>query len=262
MIRKAIARSKVLKFEPQLPELTLLDSFEACGGKMWPASDVLVQYLADNSHHTKDRHILELGSGCGYVGISLAALGDAKSVTLTDRLIKKARTTYDMEGVLNEDVVASPILLDIMKRNISTNSESLVVQPDVRELEWGPAFEQQVDKVMSTRDLNHSYDLIVGSDLTYHSTTATALFWTVRKLLTDMTKRREELKRQLAADNHDGDDWEEENKIKFITSHERRLDLSTRQILNVAMNKYQLQFQDLFSSVDRKHGVWMFTLRD
>lgn len=263
MIRKAITRGKVLKFEPQLPEVAMLDSFEACGGKIWPASDFLVQYLADNSHHTKDRHILELGSGCGYVGISLAALGDAKSVSLTDRLIKKSRMTYDMEGLMNEDVIASPFLLDIMKRNISTNSKSLAVQPDVQELEWGPAFEQQVDKVISSRELKNSYDMIVGSDLTYHSSTAEALFWTVKKLLTDSTKRRDELRHIVPANSVDDDceNWEE-NKIRFITAHEHRLDLSTRQTLNIAVNKYQLHFRELYSSGDKKHGVWMFTLPD
>jgi hypothetical protein len=90
MIRKALC-GKVLKFEPQLPELALLDrfdncfiillnilltinnvfiiflyhiSFEACGGKLWPASDVLVQFLSDDKKYefTKNRNVLGMNA--------------------------------------------------------------------------------------------------------------------------------------------------------------------------------------------------------
>jgi hypothetical protein len=103
-------------------------------------------------------------------------------------LSKKSRMTYDMEGLLNEHTVQSPILLDIMKRNLSTNSASLVVQPEVRELEWGVAYEDQLKKIIT---FESSYDLIVGSDLTYRSNTAQDLFWTVSRLLKDMTTNQD-----------------------------------------------------------------------
>lgn len=86
-----------------------INSFEACGGKIWPVSEILVKFLADNMEYTKNSNVLgvvlfaqlhepiamllttlmflELGSGCGYVGISLAAMGHTKNITISDRLM-------------------------------------------------------------------------------------------------------------------------------------------------------------------------------
>lgn len=179
---------------------------------------------------------------------------------------KKSRMTYDMEGLLNEDIVASPILFDIIKRNIATNSSALDIQPELCELEWGPSNASQIDKLISSRPLDRCHDMIIGSDLTYHSSTASALFWTVSKLLKDMTQKRDDLRllrssKDSEDSESDEEDWEE-SKIKFITAHEHRLDLSTKETLNVAVNKYRLQHEELYVSPDRKHSVWMFNLRD
>jgi hypothetical protein len=183
--------------------------------------------------------------------------------------------TYDMEGLLNEDVVQSPILLDIMKRNIATNAPQLKVrvQPAVHELEWGPAYESQLEGVlragasMSEEGGKGGYDVLLGSDLTYHSSTAGSLFWTVSTLLNKMTATRRKQERENNCRDGDGEDDEEEGgdedrKIKFITAHEHRLDISTKETLNVAVNKFQLQHKEIFVSNDNKHSIWMFTLKD
>lgn len=69
---------KVLKFQKEIPSLHLYDNFQAVGGKIWPASDVLIEYFADNIVHggnsLRDKNVLELGSGCGVAGIACAAM--------------------------------------------------------------------------------------------------------------------------------------------------------------------------------------------
>lgn len=196
---------------------------------------------------------------------------------------KKSRMTYDMEGMLNEDdVVKSPILLEAIKRNIVTNASELISPVDVREFEWGPAYESQLQRLIhhkvdigtgvassirgtSTAE-DYEYDLLVGSDLTYHSSTASDLFWTVSTLLKNLTARKDNLHQQQAV-QHDllcdeDEEWEESGKLKFITAHEHRLDISTKETLNVAVNKFHLQHKVIFESSDKKHSIWMFTLRD
>ena len=181
--------------------------------------------------------------------------------------------TYDMEGLLNEDIVESPILLDILKRNIATNASLLSAPTDVLELEWGPAFASQLQRVTATQ-----HNVVIGSDLTYHSSTAASLFWTVSTLLRDLTAKRDAEDTDTndeVEDITDDEWWDESNnksntgcnnstnsKVKFLTAHEHRLDISTKETLNVAVNKFHLQHEEVFVSSDKKHSVWMFTLRD
>lgn len=64
----------------------LVDAGPGCGGIAWPAGQVLSNYLAHKgSQYLQDRHVLELGSGTGLVGLVAAKLG-APQVTITDQL--------------------------------------------------------------------------------------------------------------------------------------------------------------------------------
>ena len=51
------------------------------GGRLWPSASLLCRWLRDVD--LRGQHVLELGAGCGAVGIYAAALG-AESVLLTD----------------------------------------------------------------------------------------------------------------------------------------------------------------------------------
>ena len=79
----------------------LVDSFPGCGGVVWPAGQVyhyyliqfimiiissqhLASFLADRGTASlRGRHVLELGSGTGFVGILAAMLG--AKVCITDQ---------------------------------------------------------------------------------------------------------------------------------------------------------------------------------
>jgi predicted nicotinamide N-methyase len=198
-------------------ELTNFDSLGSVGGTLWPSAKHLITYFENSNHALAGKSVLELGSGCGYCGIALAALG-ARRVSLTDLLIKQSRLEYDMEGCLiqNEVMVPNRILLDLCQHNIDVNkSITLGCEMGVNELEWGEQNQSMVDKCASP---NEPFDLIVGSDLTYHPQATEALFWTVSYLLRNSAK--------------------ESNKSttipKFIAAHQQRRESSTNFALDCA----------------------------
>ncbi|KAF8916809.1 putative methyltransferase-domain-containing protein [Mucidula mucida] len=90
-----------------------VDASPGCGGIVWPAGQILSNYLVlKGSDYVRDKTILELGSGTGLVGIVAALLG-AKDVWITDQ---------------------AP-LLEIMKKNVLMNKTTSACR--VAELNWG-----------------------------------------------------------------------------------------------------------------------------
>lgn len=176
---KRVVAGKNLLLENNPPQLAYLDTFQAVGGKVWPASELMVNYLT-SSDIAHNKSVLELGSGCGYVGIACAVLG-AKHVTLTDRTITQRNLVHDAEGMLiEEQMPPNRLLLDICGRNIAANSYSTgSATMNVRELHWGEDHSAHIDNAQ------HSvpYDLIIGSDVTYHAELSESLFWTVSQLM-------------------------------------------------------------------------------
>ncbi len=104
--------------------------------KLWEASAVLVQHMADLPVDHK-RSILELGSGLGVAGITAAALGH--EVTLTE---------YD------------PNAMAFLEANAALNTCDRAA---VRRLDW---FQP---------DLEGTFDLIIGSELVYQEEAVDAL---------------------------------------------------------------------------------------
>lgn len=247
---------KALRFCKESPRLQFFDNFQAVGGQLWPAGDILVDYFATKPGNDiiRENVLLELGSGCGYVGIGCGALG-AAHVTLSDRLLSQKNQSYDVEGCLIEDSTLhkpSSILLDIIGDNIRENStatESCTFA--VEELQWGSDNFHLLDKVQSSSvsgDVGTGYsvklfDVIVGSDLTYHSSISVDLFATVRELLS----RNGALGLPSPS--------------KFIVSHQHRLEASTQITLGVAQN-LGLKKNELWEGESDKKvfSIWEFTL--
>lgn len=103
-------------------------------------------------HKTKF-NVLELGSGCGIVGIALAQMLPDCSVMLTD--LEEVR--------------------DIIQRNIATAQLCRNSCIDFHTLDWDEALPQEVK--------SRRYDLIFMSDCTYNSDALPALTATVKNLL-------------------------------------------------------------------------------
>jgi predicted nicotinamide N-methyase len=104
--------------------------------KLWEASAVLVQYMADLPVD-QERSILELGAGLGVAGITAAALGH--TVTLTE---------YDPNALL------------FLQANAAQNNCD---RAKVRRLDWFKP------------DLEGRFDLIIGSELVYQDEAVDAL---------------------------------------------------------------------------------------
>lgn len=57
---------------------------DVTGNTIWGASVVASRFVAENTHLFAGKRVLELGSGCGLLGMVLARLGVAASLTLSD----------------------------------------------------------------------------------------------------------------------------------------------------------------------------------
>ena len=223
---KRIVRGATLLLENDPPQLNYLDTFQSVGGKVWPASELMVNYLAA-TNAVSGKKVIELGSGCGYVGLACAVLG-ATHVTLTDRTITERNLVHDMEGMLLEEIMPpNRLLLDICQRNINENKGSYMSSLlNVHELEWGDENMRHIDSLFST---NVAYDIVIGSDVTYHEELSESLFWTVSKLLQHMEQQRKLLRQQISV----GNDVTQE-KVRFITAHQYRMDSATALTLSTA----------------------------
>jgi hypothetical protein len=253
VLRRVIA-GRTLKFEFDPPQMQYMDSFQAVGGKIWPASDLMLKYFEATSF-VKDKSVLELGSGCGLVGIGCAVLG-ARSVTLTDRTITQRRMIYDAEGMLvDQELPPNRILLDLCEQNIANNAAVTEnCSFDVAELEWGSANQRHLDKLFvptgtGTDSEQKPFDLIVGSDVTYHSNISEQLFWTVSQLLRRQRhsplQASQHLKNTLSTNNTSSSSINsrtnnltaatvEAHPLRFVAAHQHRLRTATANCLIAA----------------------------
>lgn len=166
MARKVI-KGKTLQFRVNPSGLSI---FQSVGGHIWPASDFLVDYMVQTDL-VQGKTVLELGSGCGYVGIASAMLGATKT-TLTDML------------VFDSNKNASRVLLDNCDYNIAANSAMLSkANIETQVLHWGEEHKRYADSLLCRETGHAKYDIILGSDVTYEMEGSVGLFWTIAYIL-------------------------------------------------------------------------------
>jgi len=135
------------------PLLLYQDVGPGCGGKTWPAGEVLSNYMIRKYKGTdllKGKTILELGSGTGLVGLAIA-----KEVDLG-------------EGTLY--ITDQKNMVDIMAANINLNSVGTKVV--ACELDWG----EPVSEVLA------SPDIVLAADCVYFEPAFPLLQSTLRRL--------------------------------------------------------------------------------
>ncbi|PWN35116.1 uncharacterized protein FA14DRAFT_167464 [Meira miltonrushii] len=100
-----------------------LDVTTGCGGKIWPAAEVLGQYIASKrtGGEWKGKQAVELGAGTGLVGLLAAQLGDLEKVWITDQIP----------------------MMKLMAQNLDLNPD-LRERCIVAELNWGEAVPEDV----------------------------------------------------------------------------------------------------------------------
>eukprot|EP01101_Sappina_pedata_P008352 TRINITY_DN4607_c0_g1_i1.p1 TRINITY_DN4607_c0_g1~~TRINITY_DN4607_c0_g1_i1.p1 ORF type:complete len:282 (+),score=87.98 TRINITY_DN4607_c0_g1_i1:94-846(+) len=116
---------------------THIDPRQGCGGHLWTAAVVVVEYLIEHPELTKNKVVIELGAGTGVVGIAASKLG-AKTVYLTDL----------------------PVMLDITRENVELNSADLRSQVVPMVYSWGTEWD--------LADGQKEYpDVIIASECVY-----------------------------------------------------------------------------------------------
>ena len=153
------------------------------GLKMWPTtSEPMFRYLVDvalPAMHNKSSgkrdasapfRILELGSGCGLLGISLAAHGE--EVVLTDPAFPFRDTEGDSED--KDDTITT---LDHLQHNIDLNVNIVDGRAKAAKLLWGD--ENDITNII---DREGPFDLVIGSELLYYVESFSALLETIRCL--------------------------------------------------------------------------------
>ena len=157
-----------LRKGPRIADLT--------GLKLWSSAKPMLHHMESDVlpalrgalASPRPLRVLELGSGCGFLGIGLAALGE--TVVLTDPAIP---VNFEHE---EEDGARSS--LDWLQSNIDLNRELVGERAVARQLAWGdPQHEAAIRREWSGED---GFDLIVGSDLLYNPDEYEGLLHTLR----------------------------------------------------------------------------------
>ena len=143
------------------------------GLDLWPTTDVLLerlqQQLLPSLQQERQRQfgstrdplrVLELGAGCGVLGISLAAMGE--QVVLTDIDLAFGEST---DSTLRH-----------LEANVALNSDIVGKRAEVRRLAWGD--DEDITEVAKLGP----FDLIVGCDLVYDPDLHVPLLQTLRQL--------------------------------------------------------------------------------
>ena len=117
------------------------------GGTVWHAAHRLSEYLIKNPSLVRNKRVLELGCGCGLVGLVAAALG-AKSVMMTD--------IDNQVPIIQENINLNRYLRSLKGRGIQDSFNSCQVTCSSM---W---FGERVGDIEEDK-----YDVILGADIGY-----------------------------------------------------------------------------------------------
>lgn len=144
------------------------DVEENVGRFIWPTALPMMKYIREEilPSSTEDTVVIELGAGCGLLGMGLAAHHKFHRVIITD----------------HDDVW--------LQRNFHLNSNVLGLEVLCTRLDWGNA-----DEVEAVSNMIHQTNggirelLIVASDVLYNHSSHRKLAYTLHKLSQDITTR-------------------------------------------------------------------------
>jgi Lysine methyltransferase len=148
------------------------DHHDATGIMIWPATHLLCQYLAAHWIVLGD-HVLELGCGCGLVGVT-ALLSDHPpslwvSTDMDDQALELCRKNFALNHMRADEV--------------DSNRGAWI-----RNLRWGDIFraDEILQELRQRLSVEKKFDAVVGADIIYPSTCGQVLldlFHTVDSLL-------------------------------------------------------------------------------
>jgi Lysine methyltransferase len=144
------------------------------GIMIWPATHLLCQEIVSGNVGSTAKTILELGCGCGLVGV-------VASLALNSQYEKKIWVSSDMDEKA----------LELCIHNFELNGIDATTDdgPRVRKLTWGESKEMHaIQDELFNQTHTSKFDVVVGADIVYPATTGqvlVALFDTVNFFLKD-----------------------------------------------------------------------------
>ena len=144
------------------------------GIMIWPATHLLCQEIVSGNVGSTAKTILELGCGCGLVGV-------VASLALNSQYEKKIWVSSDMDEKA----------LELCIHNFELNGIDATTDdgPRVRKLTWGESKEMHaIQDELFNQTQTSKFDVVVGADIVYPATTGqvlVALFDTVNFFLKD-----------------------------------------------------------------------------
>ncbi|ODQ67283.1 hypothetical protein NADFUDRAFT_40450 [Nadsonia fulvescens var. elongata DSM 6958] len=145
-----------------------------CGGKLWPAGELLSKYLLENGLNGKKK-IVELGSGTGLVGLAVA---------LKETEVNQNK---DLEIWVTDQECLIPLIL----KNTELNNLSEYVHPIV--LNWG----EELPEIVKSANI----DLVLAADCVYLETAFPLLKRTLLDLAGDGVQILMSYKKRRKADS-------------------------------------------------------------
>lgn len=139
--------------QPLLCSTMSCTSHDLTGQIVWPASELLSWYLVKNLDVFKDKHVIELGAGCGLAGLLIAQV--AKSVLITD---------------------GNDVVMRLLQRNKEHLKLSNVI---AKKLMWG--MREEIIQLLQTPETFPEY--IIGADIILWPAQVKSLVFTLRWLL-------------------------------------------------------------------------------
>ena len=121
------------------------------GLHIWEAGIVLSRHVLENKDQFAGRTVLELGSGVGIGGLSVAKFTECKKVVLSDYVAE---------------------IVDNIKGNASKNKVSDKV--DIIKLNW-----------LEHEKFNMQFDIVIGSDIVYFGCPVAELYKLIKKVLVE-----------------------------------------------------------------------------
>lgn len=154
---------------------------------MWDGSLLLARYLEKSPEIVRNKTILELGSGCGLVGIAASMVG-AKEVVMTDL----------------------PYALPLMQENVERNASSLKGKTECKECDWFKP--PPVGGLFGSTNEDFHPDVILVADCVWLSRLIAPLLQTLKSYTTNASTKVIVTYQQRGRDAHE-EFWQEIHDI-------------------------------------------------
>ena len=139
------------------PRSSLQGRADRTGLKSWPTAMPLLEFAVERCQSRPHMRVLELGSGCGKLGLGFAAAVPDAHVLLTDP---------DLPTMFDDESQEPSSTLEWLRGNVALNTQTLGERVEAAALLWGD--DAHADAILQEPRWSGGFDLILGSDLLYN----------------------------------------------------------------------------------------------